>query len=351
MTLLILRVGFLILCVLGSWSISQLHDEWAQHPILAVMIGLIGGSAFIGVDKALKGFSLRGLSAATFGLFVGFTISYFIGNSVLFKFIDDEPKLIAQIAMYVVCSYLAMVIALRGKDEFNLVIPYVKFMKENKPDRLILLDTNIIIDGRIQDVCATGFLDAVLVVPRFVLEELQYIADAADEVKRVRGRRGLEVLKTLQQNSRVEIKIHDNDLPNVKEVDAKLVQLAQMLPAEILTNDYNLHRIAELQHVKVLNFNELAKSLRPVVLPGETLMVRLIKEGREPQQGVAYLDDGTMIVVSHGRRYVGQEVEVTVSSVLQTAAGRMAFAELVNDNAEVQPQTSTDDRGKLAPVS
>src|SRR5664280_2161659 len=184
MTLLILRVGFLMLCVLGSWSISQLHDEWALHPIVAIVIGLAGGGAFIGVDKAMKGFSLRGLSAATFGLFVGFMVSYFIGNSVLFKFIDEEPKLIAQIAMYVVCTYLAMVIALRGKDEFNLVIPYVKFMKENKPDRLVLLDTNIIIDGRIQEICATGFLDAVLVVPRFVLDELQYIADAGDEVKR-----------------------------------------------------------------------------------------------------------------------------------------------------------------------
>jgi uncharacterized protein YacL len=351
MTLLVLRVCFLMLCVLGSWSISQLHDEWSRHPILAVIIGLAGGGAFIGVDKALKGFSLRGLSAATFGLFVGFMVSYFIGNSVLFKFIDEEPKLIAQIAMYVVCTYLAMVIALRGKDEFNLVIPYVKFMKENKPDRLVLLDTNIIIDGRILEVCATGFLDAVLVVPRFVLDELQYIADAGDEVKRVRGRRGLEILKALQQNQRVEVKIHDNDLANIKEVDAKLVQLAQMLPAEILTNDYNLHRIAELQHVKVLNFNELAKSLRPVVLPGEKLTVRLIKEGREPQQGVAYLDDGTMIVVSRGRRYVGQEVEVTVSSVLQTAAGRMAFAEIAEGNGDAQSSSAIEERGKLAAVT
>lgn len=350
MTLLILRVCFLILCVLGSWSISQLHDEWAQHPVAAVLIGLLGGGTFIGIDKLLKGFSLRGLSAATFGLFVGFLISYFIGNSVLFKFIDEEPKLIAQIVMYVVCSYLAMVIALRGKDEFNLVIPYVKFMRENKPDRLVLLDTNVIIDGRIQEVCLTGFLDAVLVVPRFVLDELQYIADAGDDVKRVRGRRGLEVLKALQQNPRVEVKIHDNDLPNIKEVDAKLVQLAQMLPAEILTNDYNLNRIAELQHVKVLNFNELAKSLRPVVLPGEKLTVRLIKEGREPQQALAYLDDGTMIVVGRARRYVGQEVEVTVSSVLQTAAGRMAFAELANGNGDAQSQIP-EERGKLASVS
>jgi uncharacterized protein YacL len=355
MTLVMLRLFFLILCVLGSWSISQLHDDWAQHPILAVLIGLVGGGAFIGVDKALKGFSLRGLSAASFGILVGFTISYFIGNSVLFKFIDDEPKLIAQIVMYVVGSYLAMMIALRAKDEFNLVIPYVKFVRENKPERLVLLDTNIIIDGRVQDVCATGFLDAVLIVPRFVLNELQYIADAADDVKRARGRRGLEVLKMLQLNPRVEVKFHDNDVPDVKEVDAKLIQLAKMLPAEILTNDYNLNRIAELQHVKVLNFNELAKTLRPAVVPGERLTVRLLKEGREPQQAVAYLDDGTMIVVNRARRLVGQEVEVAVDSVLQTAAGRMAFAELVNDshpvNGSAAHGSAVEDHGKLAPVS
>ena len=357
MTLLVLRLFFLILCVLGSWSISQLQDEWAQHPALAILIGLTGGGAFIGIDKLLKGFSLRGLSAATFGIFVGFTISYFIGNSVLFKFIDEEPKLIAQIIMYVVGTYLGMVIALRAKDEFNLVIPYVKFMRENKPERLVLLDTNIIIDGRIQDVCTTGFLDAVFIVPRFVLSELQYIADAADDVKRMRGRRGLEVLKMLQLNPCVEVKFHENDVPDVKEVDAKLIQLAKMLPAEILTNDYNLSRIAELQHVKVLNFNELAKSLRPVVLPGEKLTVRLLKEGREPQQAVAYLDDGTMIVVNRARRLVGQEIEVTVSSVLQTAAGRMAFAEVANGNSgnAIDGQDPVgalaEERAKLAPVN
>jgi uncharacterized protein YacL len=330
MTLLMLRLFFLILCVLGSWSISQLHDQWAEHPILAILIGLAGGGAFIGIDRALKGFSLRGLSAASFGILVGFTVSYFIGNSVLFKFIDEEPKLIAQIVMYCVCSYLAMVIAYRAKDEFNLVIPYVKFMRENKPERLVLLDTNIIIDGRIQDLCTTGFLDAVLIVPRFVLNELQYIADAADDMKRARGRRGLEVLKMLQLNPRVEVKFHENDVPDINEVDGKLVQLAKMLPAEILTNDFNLSRIAELQHVKVLNINELSKSLRPAVLPGESLVVRLLKEGREPHQALAYLDDGTMIVVNRARRLLGHEVEVTISSVLQTAAGRMAFAELRN---------------------
>jgi uncharacterized protein YacL len=260
---------------------------------------------------------------------------------VLFRFIDDEPKLIAQIVMYVVCSYLAMVIALRGKDEFNLVIPYVKFRRQDKPERLVLLDTNIIIDGRIQDVCTTGFLDAVFVVPRFVLRELQYIADAGDDVRRARGRRGLEVLKVLQRNPRVEVKIHDNDVPEIKEVDGKLVQLAKMLPAEILTNDYNLGHIAELQHVKVLNLTELGRSLRPVVLPGEKLTVKLIKEGRESDQALAYLDDGTMIVVNRARRFIGREVELIITSVLQTSAGRMAFADLANGAGSVPAEATS----------
>lgn len=329
MTLLSLRIFFLILCVLGSWSIGQLHETWGRHPVIAVLVGLAGGGAVIGIDLLLKGFSLRGLSAATFGLFIGFVISYFIGNSVLFQFINDEPKLVAQIVMYVVFGYLGMVIALRGKDEFNLVIPYVKFLREDKPDRLVLLDTNIIIDGRIQDVCAAGFLDAVFIVPRFVLRELQYIADAPDAAKNVRGKRGLEVLRAMQRNPSIEIKIHDNDVPEIKEVDGKLVHLARVLPAEIVTNDYNLARIAELQHVKVLNLHELAKALRPVIIPGEKLSVRLVKEGREADQAVAYLDDGTMIVVNRARRQLGQDVSVVIQTVLQTAAGRMAFAELL----------------------
>jgi uncharacterized protein YacL len=349
MTLLTLRLGFLVLCALGSWSISQLHEQWASYPVLAIGLGLAGGCCVIVVDQALKGFSLRGLSAATFGLFIGFVVSYLIGNSVLFSFVDYEVKLVGQIVMYVVCSYLAMVIALRGKDEFNLVIPYVKFMREDKPDRLVLLDTSVIIDGRILDVCASGFLDAILVVPRFVLNELQYIADAGDEVKRARGRRGLEVLQTLQNNPRVEVKIHENDVPEIKEVDGKLVQLAKMLRAEIATNDYNLNRIAELQKVRVLNLNELAKALRPVVLPGEPLAVKLLKEGREPDQALAYLDDGTMVVVARGRSRLGQTVEVVISSVLQTSAGRMAFAELRDPPAE-SPAAQPSRGGRLAPV-
>lgn len=333
MTVLIMRGCFLCLCMLGSWAISQLHENWAAHPLVAVGIGLAGGSAVIGFDRYLKGFSLRGLSSATFGLFIGFLISYFIGNSVLFSFIDPQSKLIAQIVLYVVASYLGMVISLRGSEEFSLVIPYIRFRREDRPERLVLLDTNIIIDGRILDVCATGFLNAILIVPRFVLHELQYIADAADDTRRVRGKRGLEVLKALQKNPNVEIKINDDDVAAEKEVDAKLVRLAKMLHAEIATNDANLQHIAELEHVKVLNFHDLAKALRPVVLPGEKLTVKLVKEGREADQAVAYLDDGTMIVVNHARRLLGRDAEVTIESVMQTSAGRMAFAELANGAA------------------
>lgn len=337
-----------MLCVLGSWSISQLHEEWAMHPALAVGIGLAGGSIVVGLDKLLKGFSLRGLSAATFGLFIGSLISYFIGNSVLFNFIDPEPRLIAQIVMYLVAGYMAMVIALRGKDEFNVVIPYVKFMRENKPERLVLLDTNVIIDGRIQELCLTGFLDAILVVPRFVLAELQYIADAEDEMRRARGRRGLEVLRALQTNSRVEVKIHDNDVAEFRSVDDKLVELAKRLPAEVLTNDHNLCRVAELQHVKVLNLNDLARAMRPVMQPGERVTVRLIKHGREPEQAVAYLDDGTMVVVNRARRLVGHDADVVIASVLQTAAGRMAFAELAGVDGAGKPAAASP--ATLAPL-
>jgi uncharacterized protein YacL len=350
MTILTLRLFFLLLCVLGSWSISQLHDQWAQHPVLAVLLGFAGGSAVVGLDRLLKGFSLRGLSAATFGLFIGFVISYFIGNSVLFIFIDPESRLLAQIVMYVVFAYLGMVIALRGSDEFNLVIPYIRFRREDKPERLVLLDTNIIIDGRILEVCATGFLNAILIVPRFVLLELQYIADAAEDTRSSRGRRGLDVLKSLQNNPHVEVRIHEEDVPGNREVDDKLVCLAKVLRAEILTNDYNLNRIAELQLVKVLNLNELAKALRPVVLPGEKLVVKLVKEGREADQAVAYLDDGTMIVVNRARRLIGQDLEVVIDSVLQTSAGRMAFADVANGATPIVRPPAPAPTPALAPT-
>ncbi len=335
MTLWVLRIVFLGLCTLGSWSISQLDPAWDHHPWIAIGIGLGSGGVLVAIDRATKSFSLRGLTAATFGLFIGTLVSYFIGNSMMFEPIDPKSRLIAQISMFLFSTYISMVIALRGKDEFNIVIPYVKFRREEVPERLLLLDSNIIIDGRILDVANTGFLNVIFVVPRFILRELQLLADSNDDIKRARGRRGLDILKQLEKNPRSEIKIHENDITEIKEIDGKLVELARRINAEILTNDYNLNRVAELQKVRVLNLHELSKALRPVIIPGERLTLKLVKEGREPEQAVGYLEDGTMVVVQRARRYLGQEVELVIESVLQTAAGRMAFAHLQQGQGEL----------------
>jgi uncharacterized protein YacL len=191
-----------------------------------------------------------------------------------------------------------------------------------------VLDTSVIIDGRVADVCETGFLEGTIVVPQFVLRELQQIADSSDALKRNRGKRGFDVLQRLQRVSKITVRIMDEDFPAIREVDRKLIELAKSLNGKVVTNDYNLNKIAELSGVPVLNINELANSLKPVVLPGELMHLQVVKEGKEAGQGVAYLDDGTMVVVDHGRKLIGQMVDVTVTSVLQTTAGRMIFARL-----------------------
>lgn len=341
MTLTVLRTVFLFLCALGGWAMSQVHEYWNAYPMAGIAIGLVMGGLVILLDLWLKGFSLRGLSAATFGLAVGTLASYLIGNSVMFSFVEPDVRLTAQIVTYLIITYLATVIALRGKDEFNIVIPYVKFRRDEKPERMIVVDTNIIMDGRIVEVVGTGFLNAVFVVPQFVLTELHRIADSNDSIRRDRGRRGFEVLRALQKSPHCEVRFHEDDIPNIREVDGKIIQLAKMLSAEILSNDQNLRRVAELQKIRVLNLNDLARALRPVLLPGERLSVKLVKEGREFDQAVAYLDDGSMVVVNHARSLVGRDVEVEVTSVLQTAAGRLAFAELTNPSATTSAAAHT----------
>jgi uncharacterized protein YacL len=233
-----------------------------------------------------------------------------------------------QMALIIVFCYLGMVIAMRGKDEFNLIVPYVKFTRQDKRDDILILDTSVIIDGRIADICQTKFLEGRFVIPRFVLKELQQIADSQDSLKRNRGRRGLDILHKIQKDTHVDVTIHEEDFPDIKDVDAKLVKLAKVLSGKVLTNDFNLNKIASLQGVDVLNINDLATALRPVVLPGEELDVRITKEGKEYNQGVAYLDDGTMVVVDNTRHMIGQTIGVVVTSVLQTSAGRMIFAKL-----------------------
>lgn len=208
----------------------------------------------------------------------------------------------------------------------------MKFTRQDQRDDITILDTSVIIDGRIIDLCETKFIGGRFIVPRFILRELQQIADSSDSLKRNRGRRGLDILNKMQKNHNMDVKIHEEDFPETHEADAKLVKLAKLLNARVFTNDYNLNKVAELQNVHVLNINELSNALKPVMLPGEEVDVKVVKEGKEYNQGIGYLDDGTMIVVEGGRSLIGQRKKVAVTSVLQTSAGRMIFAKAVNSN-------------------
>jgi uncharacterized protein YacL len=241
-----------------------------------------------------------------------------------------ERKALALI-ITVICCYVAISTLLQTKDEFRFIIPYVEFSKQVKGNKPLVLDTSVIIDGRIADICDTRFIDTKLIVPRFVLQELQSVADSSDKLKRNRGRRGLDMLKRMQNNSKVELQMHEANLPvlrDVHKVDERLVVFAKALDARVVTNDYNLNKIAQLQGVEVINLNELANALKSVALPGEVMGVRLVKPGDQIGQGVGYLEDGTMVVVEHGRSMIGQEVTITVTSVLQTPAGRMIFGRI-----------------------
>jgi uncharacterized protein YacL len=235
---------------------------------------------------------------------------------------------VLSLILSVICCYIAISTLLQTKDEFRFIIPYVEFSKQVKGAKSLVLDTSVIIDGRIADICDTRFIDTKLIVPRFVLQELQSVADSSDKLKRNRGRRGLDMLKRMQSNPKVELQMHEANLAvlrDVQKVDERLVVLAKALDARVVTNDYNLNKIAQLQGVEVINLNELANALKSVALPGELMTVRVVKPGDQIGQGVGYLEDGTMVVVEHGRSMIGQEITITVTSVLQTPAGRMIF--------------------------
>jgi len=217
---------------------------------------------------------------------------------------------------------------LRGKDEFNLIIPYVRFKRQEVKDGVVLLDTSAIIDGRVSDIFKTGFLGGRLVVPRFVLQELQRLADSEDDTKRQRGRRGMEILKSMQKDPASDVRIHEDDLTGTEAVDQKLIKLSKVMDARICTTDFNLSRIASIQGIEMLNINDLINAVKPVVFTGEELEIKLLKEGKEANQAIGYLEDGTMVVVSDGRKALGHTAKVYVTSALQTQAGRMIFARM-----------------------
>ncbi len=329
-TLWAIRAVFFVLCGAGGWLVCYAVREWDEHRALAVTIGLLIGALVILVDVLLKGFSLRGLSAISFGLAIGTLIAWFIGNSPLFAWGDPQTIYLFQLVLFLVCTYLATVIALRGKDEFNLVIPYVRFVPHEVDVPVVVVDTSVLIDGRIARVCEAGFLNAALVIPRFVLNELQAVADSTDAQKQARGRRGLEVLNELRRIKHLDIRIPESEVSKRADVDAKLVFLAQSMRAKLLTTDYNLAKMAEFHGVAWLNLNQLAKSLRPELMLGETVEVELVKPGKDEGQAVGYLEDGSMVVVAAGRPLIGHRVSAEIVSVLPTGGGKMVFARLVS---------------------
>jgi uncharacterized protein YacL len=327
-----IRILFLGLCIAAGYAISQVREEFAgvmHSGIFGMLIGFGFGGLLIAVDEMLKGFSLRAFSAITFGLFLGWLVALLIESSGLFQNADPRQQWLIRLGLFLSFGYIGMVLAMRSnKEDFSLIIPYVRFSPQNKPDNLLLLDTSVIIDGRIADLIETHLLEGLVVVPRFVLKELQQIADSTDTVKRARGRRGLEMLNRIQKNTEMEVRIHDGDFPEESEVDTKLVRLARNLNAKLFTNDYNLTKIAGLQKVHCINLHDIARSLKGVLLPGEMLQLKIIREGKDKGQGVGYLPDGTMVVVSNGQSRVGQQAEVEVQSLLQTGAGVIVFAEM-----------------------
>ena len=329
-TLFPIRLVFVLLCAAAGWLVCYTVRDWDAHRALAVFIGLAIGSLVVLVDILLKGFSLRGLSAITFGLAMGTVISYMLSNSPLLEQGDPQIVFLVRLALFIVCTYLASVIALRGKDEFNLVIPYVRFVPHDVDVPLVVVDTSALIDGRIARVSHTGFLGTGLVIPQFVLNELQAIADSHDPQMQARGRRGLETLGSLRQNKTLDLRIHESDVTKRADMDAKLVFLAQSMRAKLLTTNYNLAKLAEFHGVVWLNLNSLGKALRPELVPGEMLEVELVKPGKEDGQAIGYLDDSTMVVVNGGRGHIGHSVTVEIVSVLPSSAGKMVFARLLD---------------------
>ncbi len=329
MSLWYIRILFLAMCTTGGYAISQVRPEFIGSGLLGCLFGFGFGGFLIAIDEMLKGFSLRAFSATSFGLFLGSLAALLIDHSGLFEHAADDTRWLIRLGLFLGFSYIGIVLAMRSnKEDFSLIIPYVRFAPQNKPDNLLLLDTSVIIDGRIADLLETRLLEGLVVVPGFVLRELQQIGDSADPIRRARGRRGLDMLNQLQHSAVVEVKIHDGDFPEEKEVDAKLVRLARNLGAKLFTNDFNLGKIAGLQSVECVNIHEVAKAFKTVLLPGEILNLRIAREGKDKGQGVGYLPDGTMVVVNQAHNFIGQQLEVQVQSLLQTGAGVIVFAEI-----------------------
>lgn len=351
-------LGYGILALVKTSELIPLPSSGWIGLVLILGVSLIFGIIFYGLSPAIirKGKKIAvvietelqklpgyDIALGTFGLIVGFIIAFFLSRP-LENLEIANVGFIASIILFALFGYLGVKVATKKKEDFSNAIrklgnsakPDVKQVEKIDSEEIKygsspkILDTSVIIDGRISDICKAGFIEGPLVIPEFVLQELQHIADSSDGLKRNRGRRGLDVLNVIQKDLNQEIIIHQEKFEGTKEVDSKLLKLTKLMSGKILTNDYNLNKVAEVQGIEVLNINELANAVKPVVLPGEEMMVHVVKAGKEKQQGLAYLDDGTMIVIESGKKHIGKSIEVIVTSVLQTSAGKMIFVKPKN---------------------
>jgi len=334
------------LLVLASASIGyQVASVRGDNPLRGMVAGLILAGIIIAVEAVLSKRPIQSISAIVFGLITGCLLAFvfstiaplIVTNNILTDVIlmnREEFNNLLMLSLLVVCCFLCVMVIYKTRDRFRFIIPYVEFQKEEKGASPIIIDTSAVIDGRLSDLCDTGVFDATLIVPKFVLQELQHVADSGDRLRRNRGRRGLEMLQRLQRSGKVPIQIHDGRSARGSTVDSKLVSLADQLQGRILTCDYNLSKLAEIQNVETINLNDLTNALRSVVLPGEEISLKIIRPGDEPGQGVGYLADGTMVVVEQARERVGQLVNIAVTSTLQTSAGRMVFGRLRHDSQQ-----------------
>jgi uncharacterized protein YacL len=337
--LVLVRILFIIAVSITCYVIAP----FGRSPQVDGAIGAALGAAIVLCEWKLRGISLKRLIGAAIGSILG------IGGASLFALVirssvpASRTQSFLQILVMLLMAYVGLVVGGSKGDLLNLAALGGIFGGEKQGKKSYkILDTSVIIDGRIADIAETGFLDGIIVTPQFVLRELQLVADSADSLKRNRGRRGLDVLQRLQKMATLQIQIVEDDFPAVREVDLKLIELAKVYEGKIVTNDFNLNKVAQLQGVAVLNINELANSLKPIVLPGEIMKVFILKEGKEYNQGVAYLDDGTMVVVDNARKMIGKTIDVSVTSVLQTTAGKMIFGKwderaFARTNAPLQP--------------
>ena len=332
MALLILRWTFILASVGLGVSFINASDfppsEWLSWAVLGGMLAFAVG--IILLDMVIRHKPLDVITSVYFGLVVGMFLTYVV-ELILTPL---TPKILSPRAMTslvpllgLLLCYTCISLLIQTKDDFRFIIPYVEFSRQLKGSKPLILDTSVVIDGRIADVVDTEILDGPLIVPKFVISELQGIADSSDRLRRSRGRRGLDILARLRANPKANVQPFDRDLPEFagQPVDLKLVVLAKHLKGKLITNDYNLNKVARLQDVEVLNLNDLTNALKPSFLPGEQLVVRVVKAGEEPGQGIGYLDDGTMVVIESGRDHIGRDVNLVVTSVLQTSAGRMVF--------------------------